>query len=149
MFSITTIASSIRMPIESDSAISVSTLSVKPMASITMKLEITDTGSAREVMAVAFQSFRKSMTMSTVTGAHFEILPRQRRRDLGHGHAQRLESLGAQAHPHFARRAAGHAHFADAGHRLQAAANRLVGQHRELHRRERRRRQRHRENRLR
>src|SRR5439155_33483 len=69
MFSITTIASSIKMPIESDRAISVNTLSVKPITSITMNDEITDTGSASDVMAVAFQSLRKSMTMSTVRSA--------------------------------------------------------------------------------
>jgi hypothetical protein len=66
MFSTTTIASSIRMPIDSDSAISVSTLSVKPSIAMRMNDETTDTGSASDVMAVAFQSFRNSMTMSTV-----------------------------------------------------------------------------------
>ncbi len=66
MFSITTIASSIRMPIDSDSAISESTLSVKPSASMRMNELITDTGSASAVMTVAFQSLRKSMTMMTV-----------------------------------------------------------------------------------
>ena len=34
-----------------------------------MNDEITDTGSASEVMAVAFQSFRKSMTTMTVSTA--------------------------------------------------------------------------------
>ena len=54
---------------DSDSAISVSTLSVKPISSITMNDEMTDTGSASDVIAVAFQSFRKSITMSTVNSA--------------------------------------------------------------------------------
>ena len=36
---------------------------------ITMNDEMTDTGSASDVIAVAFQSFRKSITMSTVNSA--------------------------------------------------------------------------------
>jgi hypothetical protein len=69
MFSITTMASSMRMPMDSDSPINVITLRVKPSASMRMNEEITDTGSARDVIAVAFQSFRKSMTMMIVSRA--------------------------------------------------------------------------------
>ena len=51
---------------ESESARSEMMLSVKPIAPISMNAAMTDTGSASAVMTVAFPSFRKSMTITTV-----------------------------------------------------------------------------------
>ena len=69
MFSRTTIASSIRMPIASESPSSDIVFSVKPNAYTAMKLESTDTGSARPVITVERHEFRKRNTTSTVSSA--------------------------------------------------------------------------------
>src|ERR1035437_6186856 len=69
MFSRTTIASSMRMPIASESPSSDIVFSVKPNAYTAMKLESTDTGSARQVMTVERHEFRKRNTTSTVSSA--------------------------------------------------------------------------------
>ena len=66
MFSRTTIASSIRMPITSDSAISVMVLSVKPNMLKTRNAETTDTGSVRPVITVERHELRNRNTISTV-----------------------------------------------------------------------------------
>ena len=67
MFSRTTIASSIRMPTDSDSAISVIMLMVKPNAAMTMKVPISAIGSVRPVITVERQEFRNRKTMATVS----------------------------------------------------------------------------------
>ena len=67
MFSRTTIASSIRMPMASDSAINVSTFRVKPNAAITMKAPNTEIGSARPVITVLRQECRNRKTMAMVS----------------------------------------------------------------------------------
>ena len=67
MFSRTTIASSINMPIASDRPISVSTFSVKPNACIAMNAATTEIGSVRPVMTVERHEFRNRNTMNTVS----------------------------------------------------------------------------------
>ena len=64
MFSRTTIASSISRPMQSDSAISVRKLSVKPKAMSAMNVAITASGSVRPVMIVLRQLCRNRNTMS-------------------------------------------------------------------------------------
>ena len=66
MFSRTTMASSIRMPIASDRPSSDMVLSVKPATHTAMNDASTDTGSARPVMTVERQELRKRNTTSTV-----------------------------------------------------------------------------------
>jgi hypothetical protein len=66
MFSRTTIASSISMPMASDRPIRVITLRVKPKRRMTVKAAITEMGRVRPVMTVERQEFRKMKTMSTV-----------------------------------------------------------------------------------
>ncbi|MNS04864.1 hypothetical protein D3C72_362520 [compost metagenome] len=63
MLSTTTIASSISKPTESDSAIIVSMLSVKPRAAIRAKVAMIETGIAMAAIMVARQSRRKKNTM--------------------------------------------------------------------------------------
>ena len=67
MFSRTTIASSIRSPIASDSAISVRVLSVMLRKYMTMNDEITEIGSVRPVITVERHELRKQNTMRTVS----------------------------------------------------------------------------------
>ncbi len=67
MFSRTTMASSISRPMASDRPISVRMFSVKPRAFMTMKVLITDTGSASPVITVLRQLLRKMKTMKTVS----------------------------------------------------------------------------------
>ena len=62
MFSISTMASSTRMPTTSDSDSSVTTLSEKPIHCITMKVGMADSGSATADTKVARQSRRKNHT---------------------------------------------------------------------------------------
>ena len=69
MFSRTTMASSIRMPMASDSPSSDMVLRVKPQAQTAMKAESTDTGSARPVITVERQELRNTKTTSTVSSA--------------------------------------------------------------------------------
>ena len=69
MFSRTTIASSIRMPIASDRPSSDIVLSVKPNTSTAMNDAITEIGSAMPVMTVDRHEFRKRNTTSTVSTA--------------------------------------------------------------------------------
>ncbi len=64
MFSRTTIASSMSRPIASESAISVSMLSVMSRKYMTMNDEITEIGSVRPVITVERHEFRKQKTMS-------------------------------------------------------------------------------------
>ena len=66
MFSRTTMASSIRRPIASESAISVMTLSVIPRKYMTMNEEMTEIGSVSPVMTVERQELRKQKTIRTV-----------------------------------------------------------------------------------
>ena len=66
MFSRTTMASSMRRPMHSDSAISVRKLSVKPNAYSAMNVAITAIGSVRPVMIVLRQLCRNRNTISTV-----------------------------------------------------------------------------------
>jgi hypothetical protein len=66
MFSRTTIASSIRRPMHSDSAISVRKLSVNPNAYSAMNVAITAIGSVSPVMIVLRQLCRNRKTMNTV-----------------------------------------------------------------------------------
>ncbi len=72
MFSRTTIASSIRRPMHSDSAISVRKLSVKPNAYSAMNVAITASGSVSPVMIVLRQLCRNRKTISTVRSAAFD-----------------------------------------------------------------------------
>ena len=67
MFSRTTIASSIRRPMQSDSAIIVMKFSVKPKAFSTMNVDMTAIGSVRPVMIVERQLRRNRNTISTVS----------------------------------------------------------------------------------
>ena len=67
MFSRTTMASSIRSPIASESAISVITLSVIPMKFMTMNEEMTEIGSVSPVITVERQELRKQKTMKIVS----------------------------------------------------------------------------------
>ena len=69
MFSRTTMASSMRMPMASDSPSSDMVSSLKPNAHTAMKLARTDTGSASPVMTVDRQLLRKTNTTSTVSTA--------------------------------------------------------------------------------
>ena len=69
MFSRTTIASSIRIPIASDRPSSDIVLSVNPNAHTAMNDASTDTGSAKPVMTVDLQEFRNRNTTSTVRKA--------------------------------------------------------------------------------
>ena len=75
MFSRTTIASSIRMPIASDRPSSDIVFSVKPNASTATNDAITETGSARPVMTVERQEFRKRNTVSTVSARALDERP--------------------------------------------------------------------------
>ena len=65
MLSRTTTASSIRMPITSDSAISVIMLMVKPTTYMKKNVAITDVGSASAVISVERQSRMNTKTTST------------------------------------------------------------------------------------
>ena len=65
MFSISTMASSTRMPTTSDRLSSVTTLTVKPSRCITANVGITDSGSAIADTSVARQSRRKNHTTIT------------------------------------------------------------------------------------
>ncbi len=67
MFSRTTMASSISMPMASESPIMVRTLIVKPNSHIAVKAEITEIGSVRPVMTVDRHEFRNRNTMNTVS----------------------------------------------------------------------------------
>ena len=69
MFSRTTIASSIRIPIASERPSSDIVLSVNPNAHTAMNDASTDTGSASPVMTVDLHEFRKTKTTSTVNSA--------------------------------------------------------------------------------
>jgi hypothetical protein len=69
MFSRTTMASSIRMPMASESPSSDMVLSVKPAHHTATKLASTETGSASPVITVDRQEFRKMKTTSTVSSA--------------------------------------------------------------------------------
>ena len=69
MFSRTTIASSMRMPIASDSPRSDIVLSVKPNAHTATNDASTDTGSASPVMTVERHEFRNRNTTATVSAA--------------------------------------------------------------------------------
>ena len=66
MFSRTTIASSIRMPIANDSPSSDMVSSLKPSAHTAMKLASTEIGSATPVMTVERHEFRNTNTTRTV-----------------------------------------------------------------------------------
>ena len=67
MFSRTTIASSISMPMASDRPISVSTFSVKPNMRMAMNAAMTEIGSVRPVMTVERHELRNRNTMKTVS----------------------------------------------------------------------------------
>ena len=69
MFSRTTIASSIRMPIASERPSSDMVLSVKPNAQTAMKLASTEIGRASPVITVERHEFRNRKTTSTVSSA--------------------------------------------------------------------------------
>ena len=69
MFSRTTMASSIRMPIASERPISDIVFRVKPKAHTAMNEASTLTGSARPVITVERQELRKRNTTSTVSSA--------------------------------------------------------------------------------
>jgi hypothetical protein len=69
MFSRTTMASSIRIPIASDSPISDIVSRLKPSAQTAMKLASTEIGSATPVITVERHEFRKRKTTSTVSSA--------------------------------------------------------------------------------
>ena len=69
MFSRTTIASSIRMPIASERPSSDIVFSVNPNAHTATNDASTDTGSARPVITVERHEFRKRKTTSTVSSA--------------------------------------------------------------------------------
>ena len=66
MFSRTTIASSIRIPIASDSPSSDIVSSLNPMTHTAMNDASTDTGSANPVITVERHEFKKRKTTSTV-----------------------------------------------------------------------------------
>ena len=74
MFSRTTIASSISMPMASDRPIRVITLSVKPKSFIALKAAITEIGSVSPVITVERQEFRNTNTMSTVSTPPMSIV---------------------------------------------------------------------------
>jgi len=69
MFSISTMASSTSTPMTSDRLSSVTTLSVKPIISITQKVGMADSGSATALTSVARQSRRKNHTTTTASSA--------------------------------------------------------------------------------
>ena len=69
MFSRTTIASSIRIPIASERPSSDIVLSVKPNAHTAMKLASTEIGSAKPVITVERHELRNRNTTSTVSSA--------------------------------------------------------------------------------
>ena len=69
MFSISTMASSTRMPITSDSDNKVTTLIEKPNRYMTPKAGMIDSGSAVAETSVARQSRRKNQTTSTASRA--------------------------------------------------------------------------------
>ena len=69
MFSISTIASSTRMPTTSDSDSSVTVLSEKPNRYIAPKVGMADSGSAVAATKVARLSRRNSHTTSTASAA--------------------------------------------------------------------------------
>ena len=69
MFSISTMASSTRMPTTSDSDSSVTTLSEKPSRYMAPKVGMIDSGSAVAETSVARQSRRNSQTTSTASSA--------------------------------------------------------------------------------
>ena len=69
MFSRTTMASSIKRPMQSDSAIMVMKFSVKPNRKTAMKAEITAIGSVRPVMIVLRQLCRNRNTIAIVKRA--------------------------------------------------------------------------------
>ncbi len=69
MFSISTIASSTRMPITSERLSSVTTLMLNPSAHMPMNAGITDKGRATAAMKVARQSRRKAQTTITASSA--------------------------------------------------------------------------------
>ena len=69
MFSRTTIASSMRMPMASDRPSSDIVFSVKPKAHTATNDASTDTGSARPVMTVERHEFRNRKTTATVSAA--------------------------------------------------------------------------------
>ena len=69
MFSRTTMASSIRIPIASESPIRDIVLRVKPNTSTAMNDARTETGSARPVITVERHELRKRKTTSTVSSA--------------------------------------------------------------------------------
>ena len=69
MFSRTTIASSIRMPIASDRPSSDIVSSLNPSAHTAMKLASTEIGSATPVITVDRHEFRNRNTTSTVSAA--------------------------------------------------------------------------------
>ncbi len=66
MFSRTTMASSINMPMASERAMRVMTFKVIPRAFMTMKAEMTEMGRVTPVMTVERQELMKQKTMSTV-----------------------------------------------------------------------------------
>ena len=69
MFSISTIASSTRMPTTSESASSVTPLSVKPSSDIAQNAGMIESGSAVVATSVARQSRRNRNTTSTASAA--------------------------------------------------------------------------------
>ncbi len=69
MFSISTMASSTRMPVASVMASKLTRLSEKPSMSMIQKVGITDSGKATAAMSVARQSPRKMSTTSTASAA--------------------------------------------------------------------------------
>ena len=69
MFSISTIASSTRMPVTSVIASRLTRLSEKPIASIAQKVGMTESGSATAVTRVARKSRRKTNTTTTASSA--------------------------------------------------------------------------------
>jgi hypothetical protein len=69
MFSISTIASSTRMPVTRVIASRLTALSEKPSALITQKVGSTESGSATAAISVARQSRRNSSTTTTARAA--------------------------------------------------------------------------------
>ncbi len=67
MFSMTTMASSIRIPIDSDSASIVMLLKVKPMTSMNQNVATTELGMATALISVARTSCRKNRMMRTAS----------------------------------------------------------------------------------
>ena len=74
MFSRTTIASSISMPMASERPIRVSTFSVKPKTRMAMKPAMTEMGSVSPVMTVERHEFRNRKTMKTVSRPPISIV---------------------------------------------------------------------------